>query len=85
MLITLMMPAFADETDAQHREQGKRENNSKQQAATAVTQQAVNMARSPNSAMGFKHIPIRLQPSNPQVQSRPQPQIQNAPVGNRGN
>ena len=92
MVITLMTPAFADDEDGQHREQAKRENNSKQQIAAAVTQQAVVMGHSPNSSTGFKHIPVNLQPTTIQshvqqsnVQARPQPQIQNAPVGNRTN
>lgn len=73
LVIMLMMPAFADDNDGQQRGQGKREGN-KQQTAT-VTQETVTN-RSPNAFMGFKSMPL---------QTRPQTQIQNAPVGSRPN
>ena len=89
MVITLMMPAFADDEDGQHRGQAKREGNSKQQMTEIVTQQAVAMGHPSGSSMGFKHIPVIVQPRTVQttIQTRPQPpaQIQNAPVGNRPN
>ncbi|GAC1373987.1 MAG: hypothetical protein NVS3B3_13620 [Aquirhabdus sp.] len=90
MVLTLMMPAFADDTDGQHQGQGKRDGNSKQQTtATVATTSTNGMVRTPNSFMGFKHLPLSAQTkiiqSNAQsnVQPRPQPQIQNSPVGRR--
>ena len=88
MVITLMMPAFADDTDSQHRGQGKRDGNSRQQTTTTTTQPSVEIRRSPNSFMGFKSIPIVVPRTNTQSNTqvnvqRPQPPIQNEPVGNR--
>lgn len=94
MVFTLMMPAFADDTDVQQQGQGKREGYSKQQIGVAYTTAMVTQhsARTPSSGMGFQHIPViapnlntqnNVQVSNQHPQ--PQPQIQNAPVGNRAN
>lgn len=86
LVLTLMMPAFADDSDGQQRGQGKREGNAKQPAAT-VNQPSVVIKRSSNSLLGFKSIPVVVSKMNTQnsVQPRPQPQIQNEPVGSRVN
>lgn len=93
MLITLMMPAFADDTEGSHRGQNKREGSVKQSISTTtatMTQMAqppVVMRRSLNSFIGFKHTPTVVPnvsaPSNApsNVQRNPQPQIKNEPVG----
>ncbi len=86
MVITLMMPAFADDADNQHRWQGKREGSARQSTAMTTVTQAVARGPSQNSFTEFKHIPVVVQNANTQSSiQRPQPQIQNAPVGTRGN
>lgn len=76
MVITMMMPAFADDSDGQHRGQGQRDGRVKQSTATTT--------------MEFKRIPVVVQNANAQnnIQGRiqrQQPRIQNAPVGRPNN
>lgn len=97
MIVSFMMPAFADDTDGQHRWQGKRDSNSKQQTTTTITTTSppIISSRAAGSLMGFKHLPVYVPPTTVQgnvqinsqsnVQGRSQPQIQNAPVGNHQN
>lgn len=91
MVLSLMMPAFADDADGHQWGHAKQESKAKQPTPTATTTTMTQPNVLVNHSSGlFKHIPVLVPNGNAQNNTqnsvqRPQPQIQNAPVGNRPN